>query len=234
MKIKLLRYLTAAGLLSLALTPALSVAGPQMPDPGQIEKALPESPNGIYIIQMIDDPVVAYDGGINGLKATKPQKGKKIDPNSPRVVDYVNYLNAKHDKALNKVGGGQMVYSYQYSFNGFSAKLSHGQAKKLQSVDGVVAVRADEMQVLDTATTPAFLGLSEPGGLWDQLGGVDSAGEDIIIGIIDGGVWPENPSFSDRTGTNGNDTKDGKLGYHGRRQQRYAAERSGCRTSWNG
>jgi len=50
--------------------------------------------------------------------------------------------------------------------------------------------------------------------LWDQLGGVDSAGEDIIIGVIDSGIWPESESFSDRTGTNGNGRKGGKLSYH--------------------
>lgn len=175
--------------------------------------ALAESPNGIYIIQMIDDPVVAYEGGIKGLQATKPKKGKKIDPNSARVTKYVDYLNGRHAGALSKIGGGQKVYDYRYSFNGFAAKLSHGQAKKMQSVDGVVAVRADSVGFLDTATTPDFLGLTDDGGLWDQLGGVGSSGEDIIIGIVDGGVWPESLSFTDRTGTNGNATKDGKLDY---------------------
>ena len=54
------------------------------------------------------------------------------------------------------------------------------------------------------------------------MGGVGSAGENIIIGIVDGGAWPESPSFSDRTGLNGNGTQDGKLnyqqipGWHGR------------------
>ena len=92
--------------------------------------ALTESPNGIYIIQMIGDPVVAYEGGIKGLKATKPQRGKKIDPNSKHVAKYVGHLNARHAEALNKVGGGQKTYDYNYSFNGFAAQLSHGQAKK--------------------------------------------------------------------------------------------------------
>src|SRR4030095_16554281 len=77
----------------------------------------------------------------------------------------------------------------------------------------VVNVSKDEMRVLDTSSTPAFLGLFDPGGLWEQLGGVGKAGENIIIGMVDSGVWPESLSFSDRTGANGNASKDGKLSY---------------------
>jgi len=57
------------------------------------------------------------------------------------------------------------------------------------------------------------LGLNAPGGLWDQLGGAGRTGEDIIIGDVDSGIWPESLSFSDRTGENGNATEDGKLDY---------------------
>ena len=39
-----------------------------------------------FIVHMTDLPVTAYDGGIKGLAATKPNKGQKIDPNSPAVV----------------------------------------------------------------------------------------------------------------------------------------------------
>ena len=49
-----------------------------------------------------------------GLKATKPNKGKKINPNSKRVVDYVRYLNARHADALSNAGGGNKVYDYYY------------------------------------------------------------------------------------------------------------------------
>ena len=117
-----------------------------------------KSSNGVYIVQMADAPVVAYEGGVPGLKATAPKKGQKIDPNSADVVNYVAYLTGKHAGALAKVGGGQKLYSYTYSFNGFAAKLSPEQAAKMASVEGVLAVSADELQTVDTSSTPAFLG----------------------------------------------------------------------------
>ncbi len=83
---------------------------------------------------------------------------------------------------------------------------------KLQA--GVLSVTKDELQYADTSSTPAFLGLSAPGGLWDRLGGVDDAGEDIVIGVVDSGIWPEHPSFSDRTETKRHGKKDRKTYHH--------------------
>jgi len=169
--------------------------------------------NNAYIVRLAEMPVVAYDGGIKGYAATKPRKGQKIDPDSPQVTNYKSYLESRHDAVLASVGGGKKLYSYGYAFNGFAAELTAEQAAKLEATKGVLSVEKDELLTLNTSSTPTFLGLDEPGGLWDQLGGIGSAGEDIIIGIVDGGIWPEHPSFSDRTGTNGNATKDGKLAY---------------------
>ena len=56
----------------------------------------------------------------------------------------------------------------------------------------------------DTSSTPHFLGLDAPGGLWQQLGGPvgdkkhNGAGENIVIGVVDSGIWPQSKSFSDR------------------------------------
>lgn len=172
--------------------------------------ALPveESENGIYIVQMDDKPVVAYEGDIRGLKATKPKEGKKINPNSPAVVDYATYLEGKHNKAAGKVGA-ETLYHYKYAYNGFAAEMTLIQANKMASVEGVLVVSADQFMTIDTSTTPDFLGLSAEGGLWDM----GYTGEDVIIGIVDSGFWPESLSFTDRTGTNGNASKDGKLDY---------------------
>jgi subtilisin family serine protease len=166
-----------------------------------------------YIVQLAEDPVVAYAGGIKGLAATKPGKGQKIDPNSPAVVAYMSFLAARQDAVLASVGGARKMYSYGYVFNGFSAELTPAQADKLAQTKGVLSVTKDEIREVDTSSTPAFLGLTALGGLWDQLGGQGKGGENVIIGVVDSGVWPESLSFSDRTGTNGNASKEGKLSY---------------------
>ncbi len=169
--------------------------------------------NNIYIVQMAEVPVVSYAGGTNGLSATKPNRGQKIDPLNAAVVQYAAYLDARHDQSLAAVGGGRKIYDYHYTFNGFAVELTEAQAAALGTNAAVLRVTKDDLQFADTSSTPTFLGLDAPGGLWDQLGGTNRAGDEIIIGDIDSGIWPENPSFSDRTGTNGNGSKTGKLDY---------------------
>ncbi|HEX2992012.1 MAG TPA: S8 family serine peptidase, partial [Anaerolineales bacterium] len=186
--------------LVLVLAVALSAVSPVGAQPGLKSNGgghVEESPNGVYIVQMVDEPVVAYNGGIRGLRATKPAPGQKINPNSPDVTRYAGYLRDRHNQALDRVGG-QKVYDYVYSYNGFAARMSQEQAIKLLSVEGVLAVSPDAIYTVDTSSTPDFLGLTEAGGLWDQLGGQGSGGEDIIIGIVDSGIWPESLSFTDR------------------------------------
>ena len=196
--------LTAATALSVPITAV--VAAPSAESNAQAKKFS----NSIYIVGLAEQPVTAYTGGIKGLQATKPRKGQKIDPNSPAVVNYRSFLESRQNEVLAKVGGGNKLYSYGYVFNGFAAELTSAQAEQLAQIPGVVAVTKDEARELDTSSTPAFLGLSGPTGFWATTG---ATGENVIIGIVDGGAWPEHPSFSDRTGVNGNGTQDGKLSY---------------------
>lgn len=165
----------------------------------------------LYIVQMAQPPVVVYRGGIDNLPATG-NRGQKVDPTSPAVVGYVAHLRARHEEAMARTGG-RKVHDYTYTYNGFAAELTEAQAEAMKNVAGVISVTKDEIRKPDTSSTPAFLGLSAPGGAWDALGGVKNAGEGIVVGIVDSGIWPENPGFSDRTGTNANG-KTGKLDYH--------------------
>ena len=90
------------------------------------------------------------------------------------------------------------------SFNGFAAKLTEKQAAALAKQSDVLAVTPDELHEINTSTTPSFLGLTGAGGLWDPLGGPTGtrthagAGENIVIGVVDSGIWPQSKSFSDR------------------------------------
>lgn len=176
----------------------------------QADQSEGRAAKGMYIVQLAELPVAGYEGGIPGYRATRPQAGKKLDVTNPDVAAYTGYLLGRHDKVMAAAGVSNKAYSYATVFNGFAAELTEAQVAKLATTSGVLSITRDEARTLDTATTPAFLGLSGEEGVWSKL---NVKGEGVVIGIVDGGVWPEHPSFDDRTDVNGNGTKDGKLGY---------------------
>ncbi|KAJ0974585.1 hypothetical protein J5N97_016550 [Dioscorea zingiberensis] len=99
-------------------------------------------------------------------------------------------------------GGGEdgdersIIYSYEMAFHGFAAKLSEKEAEELESSHGVMAVLPETLYQLHTTRSPEFLGL-EPersNNVWSSAVG----DHDVIVGVLDTGIWPESPSFSDR------------------------------------
>jgi subtilisin family serine protease len=164
--------------------------------------ALPTAAGGnaqdknVYIVRMVESPAVAYTGGIGNLKATKPAKGQKINQYDQAVVRYTDYLDSRHSAVIAKLGG-EKVYDYKYAFNGFSARLTRGQVAIAKADPGVLSVEKAQEVTMDTATTPAFLGLTDANeGLWTAPRNIK--GENVVIGVIDSGIWPESKSFSDR------------------------------------
>jgi len=66
--------------LVLVLAVAFSAVAPVAAQPSlKSDKggSVKESSNGVYLVEMANAPVVAYKGGIDGLKATAPKKGQK-------------------------------------------------------------------------------------------------------------------------------------------------------------
>jgi subtilisin family serine protease len=164
-----------------------------------LEAILDAKQEATYLVWMADDPIATYDGGISGYAATRPARGEKVNPNSRAYQRYEQYLDGTHDDALDRAGAdGAKMYDYSVVFNGFAAELTAVQAAALAGDPDVLYIFENEKLELQTSTTPDFLGLTDDGGAWD-LGYV---GEDVIIGVVDSGVWPENPAFSDRTATN--------------------------------
>nr|GMC73111.1 subtilisin-like protease SBT1.4 [Ipomoea batatas] len=88
----------------------------------------------------------------------------------------------------------ELLYTYERVANGFSARLTPSQASELQNVPGVISVLRDQVHQLQTTLSPQFLGLSDsdPSGLWQ----ISDYGADIIVGVLDTGIWPERASFS--------------------------------------
>jgi subtilisin family serine protease len=148
-----------------------------------------------YIIVMAADPVVAYDGGIASLAATRPPQGTKINPASEHVRHYRAYLASQHDASLAEAGvdPNQKVNDYSIALNGYSAILSEAQVAEIQAQKNVVVVMPDELQQPTTDSSPTFLGLNARGGAWQR--GIVGSG--IVVGVIDTGIWPEHPSFAD-------------------------------------
>lgn len=162
-----------------------------------------------YIVQLADKPVANYTGGISGLNATQPAAGQRLNVQSSDVQAYMNYLDTKQRSVLATVGNAPVLYDFKLVYNGFSALLTDAEVRALKKNAGVASIAPDEPRELLTNYTPRFLGLDKPGtGLWAQLGGPQLSGENVIIGVVDSGVWPENPAFADRVDAQGNPTFD--------------------------
>lgn len=87
-----------------------------------------------------------------------------------------------------------LLYSYTDAYNGFAATLDPQQAQALRASDLVLGVYEDTLYTLHTTRTPEFLGLEVHSPFWQNL---HQASHDVVIGVIDTGVWPESRSFDD-------------------------------------
>ncbi|KAL2538024.1 Subtilisin-like serine endopeptidase family protein [Forsythia ovata] len=89
--------------------------------------------------------------------------------------------------------GPKLVYTYENAFNGFSAIMSKDELEALKKSPGFLSAYADGEIIPDTTHTYKFLSLNTATGLWPA----SEYGKDVIIGVVDSGVWPESPSFRD-------------------------------------
>ncbi|XP_059659574.1 subtilisin-like protease SBT1.5 [Cornus florida] len=87
------------------------------------------------------------------------------------------------------------LHVYKTVFHGFSAKLTAREAEELKSRPGVLSVIPDRIRQIQTTRSPQFLGLASnnPTGLLTE----SDSGSNVIIGVLDTGIWPERRSFND-------------------------------------
>lgn len=187
-------------LVLIAIFAAVAPASAQGPVDGVLDSTLEAAQGAIgasdsYIVVMEQDPAVAYDGGIATLSPTRPSKGDKINSQSAQVQRYTQFLEEQHNEALKAAGAelADKVHDYTIALNGFSAILTSEEVEELAKQPDVVLVLPDVMRFKTTDSSPAFLGLTDPAGPWST----GYTGEDVVVGVIDTGIWPEHPSFAD-------------------------------------
>lgn len=176
--------LVAGGALSATALPAVVNGGQTSFEPGR------------YIVTLADDAASTYEGGVRGMAATKPDAGEQLNAQRQAVQSYTDYLGETQQDVAASVGAS-IDYSYTLSLNGFSAELTASQAAKLSADKQVARVEPDELKQV-TAAVPSteFLGLEGEDGVWAATGGRDSAGAGVVVGVLDTGIAPENPSFA--------------------------------------
>ncbi|XP_020406758.1 subtilisin-like protease SBT3.10 isoform X2 [Zea mays] len=88
-----------------------------------------------------------------------------------------------------------IIHNYKHGFSGFAALLTEDQAKQLAEFPEVISVEPSRSYTTMTTRSWDFLGLNYQ--MPNELLHRSNYGEDIIIGVIDTGIWPESRSFSD-------------------------------------
>ncbi|XP_078437636.1 PA-domain containing subtilase family protein [Wolffia australiana] len=125
-----------------------------------------------------------------------------ISEETPTSVfsDSAEFLLARqvvlHDELLLSTldeGTYRRLYSFKHIINGFAVHSTTSQAAKLAKSPWVKRVERDKQTQLMTTHTPSFLGVP---AVWAQQGGEKTAGEGVLIGIIDTGINPNHPSFA--------------------------------------
>lgn len=99
-----------------------------------------------------------------------------------------------YDSSLKSVSeSASMFYTYETVIHGYATRLTAEEAESLRKQSGILSVRPEVRYELHTTRTPEFLGLGKSSALFPTS---DSMSE-VIVGILDTGVWPELKSFDD-------------------------------------
>jgi subtilisin family serine protease len=151
------------------------------------------------MVKLDYDSTATYEGGVAGLEATSPGKtGRKLKNNRGAVEAYERHVATVERSVVSAiesaVSGESLGEAYRTVYGGVAMRLPADQIDELLSVDGVVAVQADTAEQPLTTVSPAWIGATS---VWPSLGGSSRAGEGVIVGVLDTGVWPEHPSFRD-------------------------------------
>ncbi|KAL9330630.1 hypothetical protein ACSQ67_000240 [Phaseolus vulgaris] len=104
--------------------------------------------------------------------------------------DHLNWF----DSSLKSVSASaEILYTYKHVAHGFSTRLTPQEAETLANQPGILSVTPEHRYKLHTTRTPQFLGLDQSTTLLPA----SEQQSQVIIGVLDTGVWPELKSLDD-------------------------------------
>ena len=151
------------------------------------------------VVKFDYDAAATYAGGIQGLSATSPEvTGRPLNANRGALRAYRDYAKDVEASVIdginNRVPQAEVLDTFLIAYGGAAMTVPGDQIDQLLEVDGVVAVQRNELAQPQTDASPDFIGATDA---WGDLGGSQTAGEGVIVGVLDTGVWPEHASYTD-------------------------------------
>jgi hypothetical protein len=143
------------------------------------------------------DSTASYTGGIAGLAPTSPAvTGKALKDNDAAVAAYDRHADqvaGQISSAVQQaVPDAKIDQTFTTVYGGVTAQVPANRIGDVLAVDGVAAVQKDALNQPQDDNTE-FIGAT---AVWPSLGGSANAGSNVIVGVLDTGVWPENPMLS--------------------------------------
>lgn len=134
------------------------------------------------------------------LLSISPPTSSTPSPPSDRPQTFIIHVSKSHNPSAFpsilrslSIPSTNLLYTYSAAAHGFSALLTASHASALRRHPSVLSVQPDQIRHLHTTRTPHFLGLADSFGLWPNSDYAD----DVIVGVLDTGIWPDRRSFSD-------------------------------------
>ena len=145
------------------------------------------------------DSLASYAGGIRGLAATSPRvTGRQLDRASQATRAYEAFIARTETRIVRDlravIPSFEMGRRFRVVYGGISAVMPARAVEAALRVEGVVAVHRNTLEQPLTDSSPEFLNVPP---VYEDLGSTANAGQGVIYGNLDTGLWPEHPSFAD-------------------------------------